>query len=174
MTNTFKQQTTKRFTYSKKYLPSQFSINHVRSHQDKRKKKCNLTTAERLNIAADELVGSTSSRPIIPTSTLNLQYILMANIFLINTETKSGQLAVQMRLGNSSKRNTNGLIKQSIQSNGKLHPTSSLISCTQQDRWLLSNSKATDNNMIFSYCYRSEETLDHDHFLTCNESDERK
>ena len=41
-------------------------------------------------------------------------------------------------------------------------------------RWLLSNSKATDNNMICPYCYRSEETLDHDHFLTCNESDERK
>ena len=48
----------------KKYLPNQFSINHVRSHQDKRKKKCNLTKAERLNIAADELVGSTSSQPI--------------------------------------------------------------------------------------------------------------
>ena len=48
----------------KKYLPSQFFINQVRSHQDKRKKKCNLITAERLNIAADELVGFTSSRPI--------------------------------------------------------------------------------------------------------------
>ena len=48
----------------KKYLPSQLSINYVRSHQDKRKKKCNLTTVERLNIAADELVGSTSIRPI--------------------------------------------------------------------------------------------------------------
>ena len=41
-------------------------------------------------------------------------------------------------------------------------------------RWLMSNSKAIDNNMICLYCYRSEETLDHDHFLTCNESDERK
>ena len=48
----------------KKYLPRHFTINHVRSHQDKRKKKCNFITAERLNIATDELVGSTSSRPI--------------------------------------------------------------------------------------------------------------
>ena len=45
----------------KKYLHRHFTINHVRSHQDKRKKKCNLTTAEKLNIAADELVGSTLS-----------------------------------------------------------------------------------------------------------------
>ena len=38
----------------------------------------------------------------------------------------------------------------------------------------MSNSKAIDNNMICPYCHRSEETLDHDHFLTCNESDDRK
>ena len=41
-------------------------------------------------------------------------------------------------------------------------------------RWLLSNSTTTDNQMICPYCLRSEETLDHDHFLTCNESEERK
>ena len=58
----------------KKYLPSQLSINHVRSHQDKRKKKCNLTTAEHLNIAADERVGSTSSRPI--NSHMNTQFAI--------------------------------------------------------------------------------------------------
>ena len=41
-------------------------------------------------------------------------------------------------------------------------------------RWLLSNFKANDNHMIYPYCFRSEENLDHDHFLKCNESDERK
>ena len=48
----------------KQYLPRQFIINHVRSHQDKWKNKYQLTTAERVNIAADKLVGSTSSKPI--------------------------------------------------------------------------------------------------------------
>ena len=48
----------------KKYIPRNFTINHVRSHQDKLKNTCNLTTAEMLNIVADELVGSTSCRPI--------------------------------------------------------------------------------------------------------------
>ena len=41
-------------------------------------------------------------------------------------------------------------------------------------RWLLSNSTTTDNQMTCPYCHRSEETLDHDQFLTCNESEERK
>ena len=41
-------------------------------------------------------------------------------------------------------------------------------------RWLLFNSTTTDNQVIYPYCLRSEETLDHDHFLTCNESEEQK
>ena len=41
-------------------------------------------------------------------------------------------------------------------------------------RKLLSNSTPTDNQMICLFCLRSEETLDHDHFLTCTESEERK
>ena len=48
----------------KHYLPCQFTINHVHSLQYKWKKKSQLTIAERLSITADELVGSTSSRPI--------------------------------------------------------------------------------------------------------------
>ena len=41
-------------------------------------------------------------------------------------------------------------------------------------RWLLSNSTMTGNQSTCPYCYRSEEYLDHDNFLTCNESKERK
>ena len=67
----------------KKYLPRHFIINHVRSHQDKRKKKCNLTTAERINIAVYELVGSTSSRPI--NSHINTPFALyLDGIYLPN------------------------------------------------------------------------------------------
>ena len=41
-------------------------------------------------------------------------------------------------------------------------------------RWLLSNSKTIVSQIICPYCHRSKETFDHDHFLTCNDSDERK
>ena len=44
----------------KHYLSQQFNIKNVRSHQDASK----LTTVEKLNIAVDELVGTTSGRPI--------------------------------------------------------------------------------------------------------------
>ena len=67
----------------KKYLPRHFTTNHVRSYQDKRKKKYNLTTAERLNIMADELVRSTSSRPI--NSHINTPFALyLDGIYLYN------------------------------------------------------------------------------------------
>ena len=67
----------------KRYLPRQFTINHIRSHQDKRKEKSQLTTAERLNIVADELVGSTSSRPI--NSHINTPFALyLDRIYLPN------------------------------------------------------------------------------------------
>ena len=42
------------------YLSQQFNITHVRSHQDKSKQAFKLTTVEKLNIAADEVVGITS------------------------------------------------------------------------------------------------------------------
>ena len=41
-------------------------------------------------------------------------------------------------------------------------------------RWLLSNSNTIDNQIICPYCHQSEENLDHDHFLTCNDSVERE
>ena len=67
----------------KEYIPRHFTINHVRSHQDKRKKLCNRTTAERLNITADELVGSTSYRPI--NSHINTPFVLyLDGIYLPN------------------------------------------------------------------------------------------
>ena len=39
---------------------------------------------------------------------------------------------------------------------------------------MLSNSKTIDNQIICPYCHQSEESLDHDHFLICNDSFERK
>ena len=41
-------------------------------------------------------------------------------------------------------------------------------------RWLLSNSKTIDNQIICPYCHQSEENFNHDPFLTCNDSDDRK
>ena len=38
----------------------------------------------------------------------------------------------------------------------------------------MSNNKTIDNQMIFRYCHQTEESFDHDHFLTCIESGERK
>ena len=101
----------------------------------------------------------------------------MATTFLINTETQSGQIAVQMRLGNSLKTNrTIDSIEWEIASNFISHQSYATRKTMTKysHRWILSNSKTTDNNMICPYCYRSKETLDHDHFLTCNESDVRK
>ena len=48
----------------KQYLLSQFNIQHVWIHQDKRKPAIELTTADKLNIKADELIGTISERPI--------------------------------------------------------------------------------------------------------------
>ena len=67
----------------KQYLPRHFTSNHVRSQQDKRKQKSQLTTAEKLNIAADELVGSISSRPF--SSHINTPFALyLDGIYLHN------------------------------------------------------------------------------------------
>ena len=41
-------------------------------------------------------------------------------------------------------------------------------------QWMLSNSKTIDNQIICPYCHQSEENFNHDHFLTCNDSEERK
>ena len=73
----------------KKYLPRHFTINNVRSNQDKRKKRYNVTTAERLNIAADELVGSTSSQPI--KSHINTPFVLYLEGLLVCTDS-TGQI----------------------------------------------------------------------------------
>ena len=48
----------------KQYLLSQFNIQHVWIHQDKKKPAIELTTADKLNIKADELVGTTLENPI--------------------------------------------------------------------------------------------------------------
>ena len=39
---------------------------------------------------------------------------------------------------------------------------------------LMSNNKAIDNQMICPYCHQTKESFDHDQFLTCIESGERK
>ena len=43
----------------KNYIASNFNIQHVRSHQDKRKPERKLRTVERINIKADKLVENT-------------------------------------------------------------------------------------------------------------------
>ena len=37
-------------------------------------------------------------------------------------------------------------------------------------RYMVFNSKTIDNQIVCPYCHQSEETFDHDHFLTCNDS----
>ena len=41
-------------------------------------------------------------------------------------------------------------------------------------RWLVSDSKIIENQMMFPYCQQPDASLDHDYFLTCLESEERK
>ena len=166
----------------KHYPPRQFTINHVRSHQDKRETKFQLTTTERLNIVTDELVGSTSSRPI--NSHIDTPFALyLDGIYLPNHYRNK-------RRSNSGAREAREFLKDKYKWTSRLIDSieweivSSFIS--QQTyatrkmmtkysyRWLLSNSTRTGNQMIYPYCHRSEETLDHNHFLTCNESEERK
>ena len=163
-------------------IPRQFTIKHVRSHQDKRKKKSQLTTTERLNIAADELVGSTSSKPAnshIDTSfALYLDGIYLPNHYRNKIRSSSG--AREARKFLKEKYNlTSRLIDLlewklvfSFISQQTYETRKTMIKYSH--RWLLSNSTTTDSQMICPYCLRSEETLDHDHFLTCNESEERK
>ena len=38
----------------------------------------------------------------------------------------------------------------------------------------MSNSKTIENQIICPYCQNSDASLDHDHFLSCYESGERK
>ena len=82
---------------------------------------------------------------------------------------------------NFKRKNTIGQAASSTQLNGNWYPHSySNKSATRKTMikyshcWLLFNSATTDNQMIYPYCLRSEEILDHDHFLTCNESEERE
>ena len=166
----------------KKYLPRHVTINHVRSHQDTRKKKCNLTTAEKLNIAADELVGSTLSRPI--NSYINTPFSLyLDSIYLFNhcrnkIRSTSGASEARDFLKDKYRWNnrTIGSIEWDIVSSfiSKQTYATRKTMTKYSHQWLLSNSNTIDNQIIYSYCHRSEETFDHDHFLTCNDSDERK
>ena len=93
----------------KEYIPCNFTIHHVRSHQDQRKEACNLTRAERVNIAADELVGSTSCRPInshINTPfALYLDGIYLPNYYQNNICSSSGESGAREFLKDKYQRN---------------------------------------------------------------------
>ena len=49
-----------------KYIPDNIKVNYVRGHQDKKKRKEQLTIEEQLNIFADRIIGknATNSKPI--------------------------------------------------------------------------------------------------------------
>ena len=137
----------------KKYLSHHITINHVRSHQDKRKKKCNLTTAERLNIADDELVGYTSSRPInshINTPfALYLDGIYLPNRYRNKIRSTSGASEVRAFLKGKYRltNRTIDLIEWDIVSSiisKQTYVTRKTIT-KYSHRWLLSNSKTIDN-----------------------------
>ena len=46
-----------------RHFPCNFSMKHVKGHQDKRVRKEKLTMAEKLNIKADKLIGAKASIP---------------------------------------------------------------------------------------------------------------
>ena len=166
----------------KEYIPCHFTIHHVRSHQDQRKKACNLTTAERLNIAADEVVGSTSCRPIH--SHINTPFALYLDGIYIPNHYRN---KIRSSSGESEARE---FLKDKYQWNNRLIDSiewdivSSFISkqtyatrktmTKYSHRWLLSNSKTIDNQIICPYCHQTEENFDHDHFLTCNDSEKKR
>ena len=143
---------------------------------------CDLNTAERLNIAADELVGSTSCRPI--NFHINTPFALYLDVIYFPNHYRN---KIRSTSGKSEARE---FLKDKYQWNNRLIDSiewdivSSFISkqtyatrktmTKYSHRWMLSNSKTIDNHIICSYCHQSEDNLDHDHFLTCNDSDERK
>ena len=46
-----------------KYIPNNIKVNHVRGHQDKKKRKEQLTMAKEMNIMADKIIGKNASNP---------------------------------------------------------------------------------------------------------------
>ena len=46
-----------------KYIPDNIRVNHIRGHQDKKKRKEQLTMAEEMNIMADKIIGKNASNP---------------------------------------------------------------------------------------------------------------
>ena len=57
-----------------KYIPANIKVHHVRGHQDKKKRKEQLTMAEKLNIMADKIIGKNATNP----KPLHIQNIPMA------------------------------------------------------------------------------------------------
>ena len=49
-----------------KYIPDNIRVNHIRGHQDKKKRKEQLTMAEKLNIMADTIIEKNASISKIP------------------------------------------------------------------------------------------------------------
>ena len=46
-----------------KYIPNNIKVKHIRGHQDKKKRKEQLTMAENLNIMANKIIGKNASNP---------------------------------------------------------------------------------------------------------------
>ena len=164
------------------YLSQQFNIKHVRSHQDKRKHASKLTIVEKLNIAADELVGTTSEWPINShinnTFAIHLDGIYQLNKYRNKIRSSSGTREARKLMQGRyhwTDRQVDSIEWELVSSSifTQTYATRKTMTKYNHQR-LMSNNKTIDNQMICPYCHQTKESFDHDQFLTCIESGERK
>ena len=166
----------------KNYIASNFNIQHVRSHQDKRKTERKLRTVERINIKADKLVGNTWRRPINSHThtpfAIYINIIYHPNKYRNKIRSTSGEREVREFL--MTKYNWTGRVIYSIEWDLVTMFISNQTYATRKTMtnfsriWLMSNSKTIDNQILYPYCQTHDASLDHDHYLMCSESGERK
>ena len=160
----------------KQYLLSNFKIQHVRSHQYKIKPESKLTTVERCNKKANELVENTLGRPIsshIHTSfVIYVNRIYHSNKYRNKIRSTSGEREAREFL--MTKHKCTSRVIDLIAWDLVTVFISSLTYATRKTmtkfsrRWLMSNSKTIDNQMICPYYQTPETFFYHDHSLTCS------
>ena len=140
------------------------------------------TIAEKFNIAADELVGTTSEWPINShinnTFAIHLDGIYQLNKYRNKIRSSSGTREARKLMQGRyhwTDRQVDSIEWELVSSSIFTQTYATRRTITKYNhQWLMSNNKAIDNQMICPYCHQTKESFDHDQFLTCIESGERK
>ena len=167
-----------------RYFPCNFRMKHVKGHQDKRVRKEKLTMAERLNIKADKLIGAKASIP----KRFNIKNtpfaVYVNNNFIPNNYVKEirkhcGKTDAITYLINKykwSKKTFNSiewnLHSEFIRKQSYSRRKTIIKYC---HRWLSAGKKNFGQKLACPHCHKTEDKdMDHDHFLQCEASENRK